>query len=211
MAFSAASWADGIDPRVTVKGGGGSTPITLANPNPIIMGTATHNVNCSSPTDACFYEVFQNQTPNTLSTITIALDDISGLVFSCGAAADISFFSNCNSSDNGHVTDIIFSGGTGILPAVQKCVPDNGIESIANAIDSDWCTDSWFKVTDPDAGEDLKYVGGEFAVLIDGAETGFNGKQVDGTLITPEPGVGALMLCGILALGLLKLGRRVVV
>jgi hypothetical protein len=38
--FSAAAWADGVDPKVIPIKGSGSTPITLTNPNPTVSAQA---------------------------------------------------------------------------------------------------------------------------------------------------------------------------
>ena len=141
--------------------------------------------------DACVSIVFQNQTSQTLHNLTIAINDLSGFSFECGDSSQISFFSSCSSSDNGHVTDVNFSGGIGILPAVQSCVAPTAVSSVS-------CQ--------------THFTGGEFGLLIDA--TGDEAKQfanqsVSGTtLTTPEPDAGILMLSAAFAFGLLKLLRR---
>jgi hypothetical protein len=190
--FSASAWADGIDPKVIIQKGTGSIPITVTNPNPSFGPvTATQNSNCLTPSDACVFEVFQNQTGQTLHSLTIAINDLKGFSFQCGGFL---FFSNCSSSDNGSVTDISFSGGTGIVPAVQKCVPD---------------LDDLFGLLGCDQ-DDVKMVNGEFGLLIDAtASENFAHQIVTGqTLTTPEPGAGIMILSAALAFGLLKLLRR---
>ena len=189
--FSASAWADGIDPRVIIQKGSGSTAITLKNPNPTFAATATTaqegNTNCLTASDACVFVVFQNQTGQTLQHLTIAINDLSGFMFQCGDSS--SFFSSCNSSDNGHVTDVSFSGGTGILPAVQSCVSPTAVSTLS-------CQ--------------THFSGGEFGLLIDAtASEGFDGQSVSGqTLTTPEPDAGIMILSAALGYGLLKLLRR---
>jgi hypothetical protein len=136
--------------------------------------------------------VFQNQTSQTLHNLTIAINDLDGFSFECGDSSQISFFSSCSSSDNGHVTDVNFSGGTGILPAVQSCVAPTALSSVS-------CK--------------THFTGGEFGLLIDAASGNeaqlFAGQSVSGqTLTTPEPDAGILMLSAAFAFGLLKLLRR---
>jgi len=189
--FSASAWADGIDPKVIIQKGSGSTPITVNNPNPSFGPvTATQNSNCLAG-DFCVFEVYQNQTSQTLHTLTIAINDLTNFAFQCGDLSQISFFSACSASDNGHVTDVTFSGGTGILPAVQQCVSPTALSSIT-------CQ----KV----------FVGGEFGLLIDAtaSEIAAGGTlTVSGNVLTtPEPHAGILILSAALAFGLLKLLRR---
>ena len=201
--FSASAWADGIDPRVIIQKGTGSIPITGQNPNPsfpapgqpaLIASEGSFNDNgtsrpCLTETDACVSIVFQNQTSQTLHNLAIAINDFAGFSFQCGDLSQILFFSSCSSSDNGHVTDVNFSGGTGIVPAVQSCVAPTAVSSVS-------CQ--------------THFTGGEFGLLIDAtASEGFAGQSVSGqTLTTPEPGVGILMLSAAFAFGLLKLLRR---
>jgi len=201
--FSASAWADGIDPKVIIQRGTGSIPITVTNPNPTFGPvTATQNSHCLTQSDACVFEVFQNQTNQTLHALTIAINDIQGFSFQCGDASQILFFSSCSSSDDGHVTDVTFSGGTGIAPATQQCVPDSVIDVGLSLLSPTWC-----KKLDPD---DFKFVGGEFGLLIDAtASENFAGQSVTGqTLTTPEPDAGIMILSAGLAFGLLKLLRR---
>ncbi len=92
-------------------------------------------------------------------------------------------------SDNGHVTDVNFSGGTGIVPAIQQCVSPTAVSTLSASCQ--------------------EFTGGEFGLLIDATEAGFAGKSVSGTtLTTPEPDVGILVLSAAFAFGLLKLLRR---
>jgi hypothetical protein len=200
--FSASAWADGIDPKVIIQKGTGSIPITINNPNPKFgPDTATEGfyknpttgaiTNCLTATDACVAEVFQNQTSQTLHTLTIAINDLTNFMFQCGDSSQISFFSSCNSSDNGHVTDVTFSGGTGILPAVQQCVAPSVVSALSTSCEK-------------------QFFGGEFGLLIDAtASESFVGQSVTGqTLTTPEPDAGIMILSAGLAFGLLKLLRR---
>jgi len=200
--FSASAWADGIDPRVIIQKGSGSIPITLTNPNPMFAATATQNSHCLTQSDACVFQVFQNQTGQTVHNLTIAINDLEGFSFQCGDSSQILFFSSCSSSDNGHVTDVSFSGGTGIVAATQQCVPDSLIDISLSLLNANWC-----KKVDPD---DFKFVGGEFGLLIDATkDENFVGQSVTGqTLTTPEPDAGIMILSAALAFGLLKLLRR---
>jgi hypothetical protein len=192
--FSASAWADGIDPRVIIQKGSGSIPITVNTPNPSFGPvTATQNSHClpagpyASP-DVCVFEVFQNQTSQTLRSLTIAINDVGTYSFLCGDLSD--FFSNCTPfHDNElHVWDITFSGGTGILPAIQSCVAPTAVSSVS-------CQ--------------THFTGGEFGLLIDASEAGFAGQSVSGqTITTPEPDAAIMILSAALAFGLLKLLRR---
>jgi hypothetical protein len=199
--FSASAWADGIDPKVIIQKGTGSIPITGQNPNPsfpapgqpalIASEGSFQGRPCLTETDACVSIVFQNQTSQTLHTLTIAINDLTHFMFQCGLSSEISFFSSCSSSDNGHVTDVTFSGGTGILPAVQQCVSPSVVSALSTSCQT-------------------QFTGGEFGLLIDAtASENFAGQSVTGqTLTTPEPDAGILMLSAALAFGLLKLLRR---
>jgi hypothetical protein len=197
--FSASAWADGIDPKVIIQGGTGSIPITVNNPNPS-FGPVTATTgsfqghSCLGLTDACVFEVFQNQTSQTLHTLTIAINDLTGFMFQCGLASEISFFSSCSSSNNGHVTDVTFSGGTGILPAVQQCVAPSVVSALSTSCQT-------------------QFTGGEFGLLIDATADELKAAgtplTVTGqTLTTPEPDAGIMILSAGLAFGLLKLLRR---
>jgi hypothetical protein len=191
--FSASAWADGIDPKVIIQKGTGSIPITVTNPNPMFAATATTaeegNTHCLGEFDACVFEVFQNQTRQTIHNLTIAINDLSDFSFQCGDLSQISFFSSCSASDNGKVTDVTFSGGIGILPAVQSCVAPTAVSSVS-------CQ--------------THFTGGEFGLLIDAtASEGFDDQSVSGTTVTtPEPDAGIMILSAGLAFGLLKLLRR---
>jgi hypothetical protein len=193
--FSASAWADGIDPKVIIQKGTGSIPITVTNPNPMFAATATTaeegNTHCLTESDACVFEVFQNQTSQTLHNLTIAINDLTGFTFQCGDSSQISFFTSCSSSNNGHVTDVSFSGGTGILPAVQQCVAPSVVSALSTSCQT-------------------QFTGGEFGLLIDAtASEGFDDKFVSGqTLTTPEPDAGIMILSAAFAFGLLKLLRR---
>ena len=191
--FSASAWADGVDPKVIIQKGTGSIPITVNNPNPMFAATATTseegNTHCLTESDACVFIVFQNQTSQTLRNLTIAINDLTGFMFQCGDSS--SFFSSCSSADNGHVTDVNFSGGTGILPAIQQCVTLSVVSALS-------------------ASCQKQFSGGEFGLLIDAtASEGFDDHSVSGTTVTtPEPDVAILMLSAAFAFGLIKLLRR---
>ncbi len=209
--FSASAWADGVDPKVIIQKGSGSIPITLTSPNPTFGPlTATTgsfgNTPCLTASDACVSQVFQNQTGQTIHSLTIAINDLMGFSFQCGDPSQILFFSNCSASDNGSVTDLSFSGGTGIVAATQQCVVDT--DPVLGALDKIlFALPGGCQKWDPD---DYKFVGGEFGVLVDATATeGFAGQSVAGqTLTTPEPAAGIMVLCSALAFALLKLVRR---
>ena len=114
----------------------------------------------------------------------LAINDLAGFSLQCGSPSQILFFSNCNATDNGNVTDLTFTGGVGIVAATQQCVPDSVIDLGLSLLGPNWC-----QKLDPD---DYKFVGGEFGVLVDATATeGFAGQSVAGqTLTTPEPGAG---------------------
>jgi hypothetical protein len=207
--FSATAWGDGIDPKVIIQKGTGSIPITINNPNPqfgpftATQGSFTNPTSgvvtsCVNETDACVAEVFQNQTGQIVHSLTIAINGLGGFSFTCG---DFIIFSSCTPSEDGH--HVTFSGGDGLAPAIQQCVPDSAIDKISLALlGANWC-----KKLDPD---DFKFVGGEFGLLIDAtSDEDFSGQSVSGqTITTPEPVASILILSAGLAFGLLKLLRR---
>jgi hypothetical protein len=188
--LSVATWADGIDPKVIIQGGTGSTPISLTNPTPTVTATAQANTGQCFFADsaACVIDVFQNQTGITIKTLTVAITDISDLVFTCGPSTALLFFNNCYSRDNGSVTDIFFNNTPGspfhgVDSAVFQC---SGEEE-----EEEECQRTW--------------VGGEFSVDIEGKDL------PPGTSVTthiPEPGSGMMILFGVLAFGLIKFVRR---
>jgi hypothetical protein len=206
--FSASAWADGIDPKVIIQKGTGSIPITGNNtsfgPFTSTVGSFTFEDQsrpCLTDTDACVSIVFQNQTSQTLHNLTIAINDILDpnghevFQFLCGDASQILFFSSCNRSDNGHVTDINFSGGTGIVPAIQQCVSPTAVSALS-------CQKQFVPGS------------GEFGLLIDATadELAMAGQSsftaTGNTLTTPEPDAGIMILSAAVAFGLLKLLRR---
>jgi hypothetical protein len=179
--FSAAAWADGIDPKVIIQKGGGSIPITINNPKPSFGPvTATQNSNCLTSTDACVFLVFQNQTGQTLTHLDILITD-NGFTFGCGSFL---FFANCSSTDNGTVSDVFFSGGAGIEAAKRKCEEEGECK---------------YK-----GGEFGLLIDGT------ASEHFLNDSVTGQTATTPEPGAGLMVLLGALAFGLFKLVRRAV-
>jgi hypothetical protein len=197
--FSAATWADGIDPKVIIQKGGGSTPITIHDPNPSVTATSHANTEANpcflAESSACISDVFQNQTGITIQSLTIGITDVTlpeigKLVFSCGA--DLLFFNHCSSSDNGSVTDIFFSNTPGS--------PFHGVDSAVLQ-----CGD------DGDDGEEEEchhWVGGEFSVDIEGADLPAGIPITVQAITTPEPGSAMMILFGALAFGMLKFVRR---
>jgi hypothetical protein len=179
--FSASAWADGIDPRVIIQKGSGSIPITGSNT--MFEATATTaeegNTHCLTESDACVFEVFQNQTSQTLQTLTIAINDLQDFSFQCG---DFLFFASCSSSEDGH--QVTFSGGPGIPVATQLCEEESGCHFVEG-------TGEFGLLIDATASE------------------GFDGAFVSGqVLTTPEPDAGIMILSAAFAFGLLKLLRR---
>jgi len=187
--FSTAVLADGIDPQVIIKPGGGSTPITLTNPNPTVTAPAVANTGqCSSPTaPACVFDVFQNQTGSTITTLTIFIPTLDSLIFSCGAPSTLTFdFNTCNASNVTGGTDVVFSNSPGS--------PFSGVPAATKSCEEEF-------------SDDCTFTGGEFAVDIEGSGV-IVGTVIPLTVITPEPGAALLMVFGALAFGLLVIGRR---
>ncbi len=201
--FSTAVLADGIDPQVIIKPGGGSTPITLTTPNPMVSTPAALNTGqCTDPSaPACVFDVFQNQTGSTITSLTIFIPTFGNLIFSCGDAASLSFFNSCSTSNIAGGTDVFFSNSigspfSGVATATKSC-DDDEEEFLSFSSESDDC----------------KFVGGEFAVDIEGAGITANDIHTPFPLTvitTPEPAAALLMLFGALAFGLLAVGRRFV-
>jgi len=201
--LSTAVLADGIDPQVIIKPGGGSTPITLKNPNPTVTAPAAANTGqCTDPSaPACVFDVFQNQTGSTIATLTIFIPTIGNLIFSCGDPSTLTFdFNTCNTSNVAGGTDVVFTNSAGS--------PFSGVPTATKSCDDEEEFFSFFSRNDDD--DDCKFVGGEFAVDIEGAGV-ITGTVIPVTAITtPEPGAALLMVFGALAFGLLAVGRRFV-
>ncbi len=191
--------ADGVDPLVGIKSGGGSTPITITNPNPSFTATVG-TTGCSIPGDNCALAVFQNQLGTTLTNLTIFIPTtmvgLNTLVFGCNGQ-ETAIFTNCLATAVSDGTDLFFSGGSVLSQGTVFCVPDDDA-------DDETCTP---QTGDPD---DLQTATGEFAVDIEGSTT----EIPSGTLIptqavtTPEPGSALMLLFGMVAFGLLKVVRR---
>jgi len=203
--------ADGVDPLVGIKHGAGSTPITITNPNPSITGTLVQDPGngsvCSIAGDTCLQEVFQNQLGTTLTSLNIFITTpATNLTFSCNPA-ETDIFTHCSVSQVAGGFNFFFSGGS-VESAQFKCVGDG---------DWDDFLIPWLGcpniLTDKD---DWKWVGGEFAVDIEGTLTNGVPDAPKGTSITtqaittPEPGSAAMLLFGMLAFGALKIARRAV-
>jgi len=204
--------ADGIDPLVGVKSGGGSTPITLTNPNPTVTATVG-TTGCSIAGDTCVVDVFQNQTGSTLTALTIFIPTttVGGniLNFTCNNAetAASGIFASCNAAAVAGGTDINFSGGPGVPTAVLTFVSDKDS-------DDSQCPSLGPGGLDGMCADDFKLLGGEFAVDIEGTITNGSDDLPVGTSITaqaittPEPNSAFLLLFGMLAVGLTKATRR---
>jgi len=207
--FSAAAWADGVDPKVIPIRGSGSTPITITSPNPTVNAQAQApnkaNLFCLGAV-ACVDDVFQNQTGKTLTAITMffSANLNPGLVFSCGDMSQAVFFDNCNASNVAGGENITLSadgknGFNGVASATQQCVPDSLVDVGLSLISPNWC-----QKLDAD---DYKFVGGEFGIDIYGDLA--VGQSVTTTAITtPEPAAALMVFFSALAFALLKLARR---
>ena len=209
--FSAAAWADGIDPKVIIQKGSGSTPITLTDPNPSVTSVAHANTESNpcflATSTACVSDVFQNQTGKTITFLDIFVPAVQDLVFACGDLSDLLFFDHCNTSEGNGGTHVDFfadglNGFNGVVSATQQCVPDSLIDVGLSLLSKNWC-----QKLDP---EDFKWVGGEFALDIEGADLPPGTTITAQAITTPEPGAGLMVLFGALALGLFKLVRRAV-
>jgi len=203
--------ADDIDPLVGIKHGSGSTPITITNPNPSVTGTLVQDPGngsiCTIAGDTCLQQVFQNQLGTTLTSLNILITTpATNLTFSCNPA-ETDVFTHCAVS---HVTggfNFFFSGGS-VESAQFKCVGDGDLDDFLIPVFG--CPNI---LTDKD---DWKWVGGEFAVDIEGTITGGKPDAPAGTSVTtqaittPEPSSAAMLLFGMLAFALLKIARRAV-
>jgi len=180
--------ADGVDPLVGIKSGGGSTPITITDPNPTVTATAG-TTGCIIAGDTCVVDVFQNQTGSTLTNLTIFITTtlVGGnpLNFTCNDAETEAFgiFGSCLATVVSGGTDLFFSGGTGVAPATFEC---------------------------PAEFEGCFFVGGEFAVDIEGTITELppNTSITTQVITSPEPGSALMLLFGVVAFALTKVARR---
>jgi len=205
--------ADGVDPLVGTKSGGGSTPITLTNPNPTFDLTVVHDPGdgsiCSFAGDTCavvptgpganMLPVFQNDTGTTLTTITLFIQNgTTALTYHCNTA-ETSIFANCSTAIVDGGTDVTLSGGPGVLPFAFRSDDDS---------DDSLCQ----RVGPSGAGCADDFVG-EFAVDIEGVpgvpnELPIN-TEIRGTVVTgPEPGSALMLLLGMVAFALTKVARR---
>jgi len=206
---AALAFADGVDPLVGIKKGGGSTPITITNPNPIVTGTLVQDSGdgktCTIAGDTCLQDVFQNQLGTTLTSLTIFVTSPSNLTFSCNEA-ETDIFTNCQVKPLNGGFDFFFSGGS-VASATLTCVPDGDLDDLSVLIFG--CPNKFLNA------DDYKWVGGEFAVDIEGILTDGVPDAPAGTTVTtqvitsPEPGSASMLLFGMLAFGLLKVARRV--
>ena len=200
--------ADGVDPLVGIKHGGGSTPITITNPNPIVTGTLVQDSGdgktCTIAGDTCLQEVFQNQLGKTLTNLTIFVTSPSNLTFSCNEG-ETDIFANCKVSAVKGGFDFFFSGGS-IASATLTCVPDGDLDDLSVLLLG--CPNTLLNA------DDFKFVGGEFAVDIEGILTNGVPDAPAGTTVTtqvittPEPGSASMLLFGMLAFSLVKVARR---
>jgi hypothetical protein len=222
FAFSAsAAFADGIDPLVGIRSGGGSTPITLTNPNPtfslVVVTDPGDGSVCSIPGDTCavvppgnpgagMLPVFQNQTGVTLASLTIFIANGSiPFTYSCNPA-ETTIFANCSGPISvAGGTDITFSGGPGVAPATFGFIGDGDLDDYLCLL---------LGPQGPGCSDDFGFIGGEFAVDIEGVlgASGSDlpvGTSITGTTITtPEPGSALMLLFGMVAFALTKVTRR---
>ena len=205
---AALALADGVDPLVGIKHGGGSTPITITNPNPIVTGKLVQDSGdgktCTIAGDTCLLEVFQNQLGKALTNLTIFVTSPSNLTFSCNEG-ETDIFANCQVTPVKGGFDFFFSGGS-VASATFQCVGDGDLDDVL--IRFLGCPNF---LTNKD---DWKWIGGEFAVDIEGTLTDGVPDAPAGTVVTtqvitsPEPGSALMLLSGMLALGLVKVARR---
>src|SRR5258708_11040480 len=169
--------ADGVDPLVGIKSGGGSTPITIAYPNPtfslVVVQDPVGGGICSILGDTCavvpagqpgagMLPVFQNQTGSTLTMLTIFIaNGTVPLTFSCNPA-ETSIFSSCSPAAVAGGTDITFSGGT-VAPATFGFKGDHDS-------DDSFCHE--VGTSRPGCSDDFGFIVGEFAVDIEGVLSG---------------------------------------
>jgi hypothetical protein len=205
--------ADGVDPLAGIKSGGGSTGITLTNPNPTFDLITEQSSFCTIAGDVCavvpsgpdahMLPVFQNDTGVTLTSITLFIQNTIGvpLTYHCNTTETL-IFANCNAVVVAGGTDVIFSGGPGVPAFVFKSDGDP---------DDSFCAEAG--PTGPNCPDD--FVGGEFAVDIEGIISPDHtndlpaGIPIDGTVVTsPEPGSALMLLFGAAAFGLAMLVRR---
>lgn len=225
LSFSASVvLADGVDPLVGFKPGGGSTPITVNNPNPTFslvvvqdpgpIGASGPGTICTISGDTCAVvppgqpeagslPVFQNQTAGVLTTLTVFIQDPTHMFnFVCNTN-ETAIFSSCSppvSVAGGE--DITFSGGSVPTAFVGDDDSDDAACLIAGP-------------AGPLCSDDFNLSLGEFALDIEGIISGdptndlTAGTNISGATITsPEPGSALMLLFGMLALGLTKVVRR---
>jgi len=217
--FSASvAFADGIDPLVGIRSGGGSTPITVNTPNPtfnlVVVQDPGDGSICSIKGDTCAVvpagqpgagalPVFQNQTAGALTTLTIFIANGSiPLIFSCNSD-ETSIFTACGTTLVAGGTDVTFSGGSVPTAFIADDDPDDAACLILGPSGSG-CDD------------DFNLALGEFSVDIEGVfatdpiPTDLPvGTQLQGSVITaPEPGSALMLLFGMMAFALTKVTRR---
>ena len=204
------AFADGVDPLAGIKKGGGSTPITITNPNPIVTGTMVQDSGdgktCTIAGDTCLQDVFQNRLGTTLTSLTIFVTSPSNLTFACNEE-ETDIFAKCQVNPVNGGFDFFFSGGS-VASATLTCVPDGDLDDLTVLVFG--CPNKFLNA------DDYKWVGGEFAFDIEGTLTDGVPDAPAGTTITtqvitsPEPGSASMLLFGMLAFGLLKVARRTV-
>jgi hypothetical protein len=199
--LSAATWADGIDPKVGIQGGGGSQHITPLNPNLNFKGT-TGTTGCSIPNNVCLVLDFENDLGHAINSLTIFIQDnpkqLPNATYECADGS--SFGLHC--ADPVHISggwDIVFSGG--LIPSA--CVSDNSPLAALDPVL--WSLPGSCKVWDKD-----DYVGGgEFALDIESVNGDLPaGVVLQGTVITPEPSSLLMLVFGLLAFGLFQVVGR---
>ena len=176
--LSAATWADGIDPKVGIQGGGGSQHITPRNPNLNFKGT-TGTTECAIPNNICLVLELENDLGHAINSLIFSQGPLKfpNLTYECAIAF---FWPSLRRSYTyewrvGHR----FSGGS--IPSA--CVSDN---SPLAALDPPVVPPGSCKV-----GSDDYVGGGEFALDIESVVNGDlphgdlpQGVQLQGTVIT---------------------------
>jgi len=170
--IGSAAMADGIDPTVVVRNVDPPNPIAITQPNQSFLVAATSGLNIES---------VQNQTGVTLTSLVLTLftiGPVQDLTFTCDGT---SVFASCNSQrgPNGS-TQLVFSGVGGDFTGLVSAICTTG--TIFDEL-------SLF-------GSCKSCVGGIYEIDFEGIPAG-DLIYGYGTVATPEPATGLLLLCGL--------------
>jgi PEP-CTERM motif len=167
--------ADGIDPTVVIRGIDPPNPIAITQPNQTFLVAATSGLNVES---------VQNQTGVTLTSLVLTLftlGPVQNLTFTCDGT---SVFSSCSSQSgpNGS-TQLVFSGVGGDFTGLVSAICSTGtiFDELSLYGNCNSCVGGMYEID---------FVGIPQGDLIFGY----------GTVATPEPATGVLLLCGLAAL-----------